>query len=79
MLSLYIKQIKKSDISAHYVFIAPPSEEVLEQRLRGYGTGKHESIQRHCGLEYSAGVHKIIANDARGCVPRAAGLYLRRQ
>lgn len=66
-----VKQIKKSDLSARYVFIAPPSPEILESRLRGRGTEKEESIQRRLDqarneLEYSKtpGVHdKIIIND----------------
>lgn len=66
-----VKQIKQSSISARYVFVAPPSEEVLEQRLRGRGTETEESIQKRLKqarneLEYSRtpGVHdKIIVND----------------
>lgn len=41
-----VKQIKRSDIAARYVFVAPPSEEELERRLRGRGTEKEESIQK---------------------------------
>ncbi|KAF6844119.1 Guanylate kinase [Colletotrichum musicola] len=66
-----VKQIKNSGIPARYVFIAPPSEEELEKRLRGRGTEKEESIQKRLNqakveLEYSKtpGVHdKIIVND----------------
>lgn len=66
-----VKQIKKSGIPARYVFIAPPSEEELEKRLRGRGTEKEESIQKRLNqakveLEYSKtpGVHDtIIVND----------------
>ena len=29
------RQIRKSPIQAHFIFIKPPSMEVLEQRLRG--------------------------------------------
>lgn len=39
-----VKQIQKSDIDARFVFIAPPSEEELEKRLRGRGTEKEESV-----------------------------------
>jgi guanylate kinase len=49
------------------VFIAPPSFETLEARLRGRGTEKEESIQERLAqakkeLEYSQtpGVHDII-------------------
>lgn len=41
-----VKQIKQSDIAARFVFVAPPSEEELERRLRGRGTEKEESIQK---------------------------------
>lgn len=41
-----VKQVKKSAIKARYVFIAPPSEEELEKRLRGRGTETEESIQK---------------------------------
>jgi hypothetical protein len=66
-----VKQIKASGFPARYVFIAPPSEEELEKRLRGRGTEKEESIQKRLDrakveLEYSKvpGVHdRIIVND----------------
>ncbi|KEZ46097.1 Guanylate kinase [Scedosporium apiospermum] len=62
-----VKQIKNSDIPARYVFVAPPSEEILEKRLRGRGTETEESVQKRLTqakreLEYSKtpGVHDII-------------------
>ncbi|KAL2128959.1 hypothetical protein VTI74DRAFT_8413 [Chaetomium olivicolor] len=66
-----VKQIKASGFPARYVFIAPPSEEELERRLRSRGTEKEESIQKRLKqakveLEYSKieGVHdRIIVND----------------
>lgn len=66
-----VKQIKNSHIEARYVFIAPPSMDVLEKRLRGRGTEKEESIQKRLAqarneLEYSEtpGAHDmIIVND----------------
>ena len=58
-------------MSARYVFIAPPSVEILEARLRGRGTETEQSVQKRLAqaqneLEYSKtpGVHdKIIVND----------------
>lgn len=66
-----VKQIKQSSIAARYVFIKPPSMQALEDRLRGRGTEKEESIlkrlnQAKLELEYSEtpGVHdSIIVND----------------
>ncbi|KHO01849.1 guanylate kinase [Metarhizium album ARSEF 1941] len=65
-----VKQIKQSSIAARYVFIAPPSLEVLEARLRGRGTEDEASIQKRLSravveLDFSKtpGVHdKIIVN-----------------
>ena len=39
-----VKQVKKSGIPARFVFIAPPSYEVLEERLRARGTEQEASI-----------------------------------
>ncbi|AEO66507.1 5ab6f01e-a88a-42a9-be35-0c7130c08d5d [Thermothielavioides terrestris] len=66
-----VKQIQASGFPARYVFIAPPSEEELEKRLRGRGTETEASIQKRLDrakveLEYAKvpGVHdKIIVND----------------
>lgn len=41
-----VKQVKKSSISARYVFISPPSEEELEKRLRGRGTENEDSVNQ---------------------------------
>jgi guanylate kinase len=40
-----VRNVKKSSLDPHYVFIAPPSMEQLEERLRGRGTEKEEDIQ----------------------------------
>lgn len=69
-----VKQIKATEFPARYVFIAPPSEEELERRLRGRATDSEESIQKRLAqarneLAYSRtpGVHdKIIVNRVRG-------------
>jgi guanylate kinase len=66
-----VKQVKKTDLNARYLFLQPPSIEILEQRLRGRATDKEEAIQQRLAqarneLEYSKtpGVHdKIIVND----------------
>lgn len=68
-----VKQIKATEFPARYVFIAPPSEEELERRLRGRATDSEESIQKRLAqarneLAYSRtpGVHdKIIVNRVR--------------
>jgi guanylate kinase len=66
-----VKQVKATGAPARYVFIAPPSVEELERRLRGRGTEKEESIQKRLKqaqneLEYAKtpGVHDlVIVND----------------
>lgn len=69
-----VKQIKQSGMDARYVFVAPPSEEELEKRLRGRGTEKEESVQKRLKqakleLEYSRtpGVHDLIVSGSRPC------------
>ncbi|KAI9158583.1 Guanylate kinase [Paramyrothecium foliicola] len=44
-----IKQVKQSGLLARYLFVAPPSFDVLEARLRGRGTESEESIQKRLG------------------------------
>jgi guanylate kinase len=51
------ESVKKSSLSPIYLFIAPPSMELLEKRLRGRGTETEESIKKRIGnaakeLEY---------------------------
>lgn len=64
-------QVKKSDLQPFYLFIKPPSLQVLESRLRARGTETEESISKRLGiakkeLEYGAvegNFDKIIVND----------------
>lgn len=66
-----VQQMKEDDtIDGRYVFIKPPSLELLEARLRARGTENEEDIQKRLShakleLEYAEeGVHdKIIVND----------------
>lgn len=66
-----MKQVKKTDLNARFLFLAPPSIEELEKRLRGRGTETEESLQKRLTqakneLEYSKepGAHdKIVVND----------------
>ncbi|QIW98130.1 hypothetical protein AMS68_003648 [Peltaster fructicola] len=66
-----VKQVKKTDLKPRFLFLQPPSVEILEQRLRGRGTDKEEAIKERLAqaskeIEYSKtpGVHdKIIVND----------------
>jgi guanylate kinase len=67
-----VKQMKENDsIDPRYVFIQPPSLEILEARLRGRGTENDEDVRRRLAqataeLEYAneqRGVDKIIVND----------------
>lgn len=63
--------MKKTDLNARFLFLQPPSVEVLEQRLRGRGTDDEKAVQERLNqaekeMEFSKtpGVHdKIIVND----------------
>ena len=55
-----VQNVKKADLECKYIFIAPPSMEVLEARLRGRGTEKEEDIQTRLGnaqkeMDYGTG------------------------
>lgn len=41
-----VKTIKKTDLNPRYIFIKPPSVDILEKRLRGRGTENEESIKK---------------------------------
>ncbi|TKA24734.1 hypothetical protein B0A50_05722 [Salinomyces thailandicus] len=65
-----VKQVKKTDLNARYLFLQPPTVEILEQRLRGRGTDKEEDIlarlkQADKEIEYAkTGAHdQIVVND----------------
>ncbi|QKX56449.1 uncharacterized protein TRUGW13939_03554 [Talaromyces rugulosus] len=66
-----VKQVKQTDLNARFLFLAPPSVEELERRLRSRGTETEDSLgkrlaQARAELEYSRqpGAHdKIVVND----------------
>lgn len=66
-----VKNVKASELTARYIFIKPPSLEVLEKRLRSRNTDSEQSIQKRLSiaqeeLKFSEtpGIHdKIIIND----------------
>lgn len=66
-----VKQVKKTDLNARFLFLAPPSLEDLKSRLIGRGTETSDAVQKRLQqaeleLEYSKeeGAHdKIIVND----------------
>ncbi|KAJ1960998.1 guanylate kinase [Dipsacomyces acuminosporus] len=39
-----VRSVKNTDLGARFIFVAPPSEEELERRLRGRGTDDESSI-----------------------------------
>ncbi|EEP80867.1 guanylate kinase [Uncinocarpus reesii 1704] len=41
-----VKQLKKTDLNARFLFLAPPSMEELERRLRGRGTETEDSLHK---------------------------------
>jgi len=66
-----VMNVKKSTLMPYYVFVAPPSLEGLEARLRSRGTEKEEDILKRMGnsraeMEYGltdGNFDKIIVND----------------
>jgi len=40
------RNVKKSSLNPYYIFVAPPSMEDLEARLRGRGTENEEDVQK---------------------------------
>ncbi|XP_041475507.1 guanylate kinase-like isoform X2 [Lytechinus variegatus] len=70
-----VKSIKKTDLKPIYIFVKPPSIEVLEERLRGRKTDSEEAIQKRLAtaikeLEYideetSANATFVVVNDDR--------------
>lgn len=66
-----VKSVKKTDLNARFLFLAPPSLEDLKARLTGRGTESSESLEKRLKqaeveLEYSKepGAHdKIIVNE----------------
>lgn len=66
-----VKQMHKSHLRARYLFMKPPSEEILAERLRGRGDTKEEDVkmrleQAKVEMKYAEteGVHDdIIVND----------------
>jgi guanylate kinase len=41
-----VRKVKETSLNPYYIFIAPPSMDDLEARLRGRGTEKEEDIQK---------------------------------
>ncbi|RAK76462.1 uncharacterized protein BO72DRAFT_469355 [Aspergillus fijiensis CBS 313.89] len=66
-----VKQVKRTDLNARFLFLAPPSVEELERRLRGRNTETEESLKKRLAqakneLEYAKepGAHdKVVVND----------------
>lgn len=71
MLLQGVKQVKKTDLGAKFIFLKPPSMAALKARLEGRGTETTDSLlnrlmQAEKELEYAEqpGAHdKIIVND----------------
>lgn len=66
-----VQNVKKSTLDPIYIFIAPPSAQALEERLRGRGTESEEDIQKRLAnaareIEYGRGegnFDRIFVND----------------
>jgi guanylate kinase len=71
-----VQKVKESSLEPIYIFIAPPSFEELEKRLRGRGTETEEAMQVRLGnaakeLEYGQGEGNFdrvfVNNDLEAC------------
>ncbi|CAF0752085.1 unnamed protein product [Didymodactylos carnosus] len=66
-----VKNIKKTDLNATYIYVSPPSYEILEKRLRDRQTENESAIEKRLqeakeSIEFSKepGVyHHIVVND----------------
>ena len=66
-----VKQVKKADLGARFLFLSPPSLKILEERLRGRGTDDEGSVKKRLeqadkemAFAKEEGVHdKIVVND----------------
>ncbi len=66
-----VKQVKRTPLNARFLFLAPPSIEELERRLRNRGTETEQSIRKRLEqaekeLEFARmeGSHdKVVVND----------------
>ncbi len=66
-----MKQVKKTDLNARFLFLSPPSLQILEQRLRGRGTDDEDSVKKRLkqadkemAFAKVDGFHdKVIVND----------------
>ena len=63
--------MKKTDLSARFLFLSPPSIKILEERLRGRGTDDEESVrkrlqqaEKEMAFSKEEGAHdKVVVND----------------
>ncbi len=65
-----VKSVKKTDLNARFIFVAPPSLDELKKRLEGRGTETADSIAQRLAaakkeMEFAeTGAHdKVIVND----------------
>lgn len=66
-----VKQVKKTDLNARFLFLSPPSLKILEQRLRGRGTDDEDSVKKRLeqakvemDFAKNGDIHeKIVVND----------------
>lgn len=66
-----VKQVKKTDLNARFLFLSPPSLQILEKRLRGRGTDDEDSVKKRLeqadkemAFAKEEGAHdKIVVND----------------
>ena len=81
-----MKQVKAGAVPATFVFVAPPSLEVLEARLRARGTETEEKLQKRLDsavaeMRYARepGAHDfvVVNDDAEKAYREFEGVFLR--
>ena len=66
-----VKQVKRTDLNARFLFLSPPSLKILEERLRGRGTDDEDNVkkrleqaEKEMAYAKTEGAHeKVVVND----------------
>jgi guanylate kinase len=79
-----VRKVKASSLRPRYLFVAPPSLEELERRLRGRGTETEEAVQVRLGnaaaeLAYGTAPGNfdrvVVNNDLEACFAEVVAAF----